>query len=374
VEVLRGERAVLRPWRAEDTPDLAAAGADEVTLRFLGHLPSPYTLDDARWWVTEGAPAAIAAGGWAYAVADPVTDRIIGGCGMSRLGREKGAIGYWVAPWARGRGVATEVARLLATQAFATGFPRLELHTDQQNVASQRVALAAGFTREGVARGAGARRDGSRYDHIVWARLATDSGEPTARGIPDLPGRAELRGPDDLGGELTDGVVTLRPVIADDTDDVFALRMLPESIMRAVPPGPIDREAARRRCAVAASLWLAGQRADLTIRDAGTGAFAGDIGLYYSEAGTQQAMIGYSLSREYRGRGFATRSVNLLVDWAFAALPLARIIAGTAPDNTPSHRVLARAGFVREAYQRDRLPGAGDARVDDIQWVMLRRR
>jgi RimJ/RimL family protein N-acetyltransferase len=171
---------------------------------------------------------------------------------------------------------------------------------------------------------------------------------------------------------LTDGVVTLRPLIADDTDDLFALRSLPESVLRSVPPDPPDLEDLRRRCALSGSQWLAGRRADLTIRDAATDAFAGDIGLYYHDAGTQQAMIGYGLAREYRGRGFTTRAVNLLVDWAFANLPLARIIAGTAPDNVASHRVLARAGFVREAYQRDRLPGAADTRVDDIQWVRLR--
>jgi RimJ/RimL family protein N-acetyltransferase len=291
---------------------------------------------------------------------------------MSRRRTSGGEIGYWVAPWARGRGIASEAARLLAAQAFAIGIPRLELRTDQENLASQRVALAAGFVREGLARGAGQGRDGSRYDQIVWARLATDSGEPTARAIPDLPGRTDLRSPADLGGELTDGVVTLRPLIADDADDLFALRALPESVLRSVPPDPPDRADVRLRCALAASGWLAGTRADLTIRDAATDAFAGDIGLYYQSPGTQQAMIGYGLSREYRGKGYTTRAVNLLVDWAFANLPLARIVAGTAPDNLPSHRVLARAGFVRESYERDRLPGVGGARVDDIQWVRFR--
>lgn len=372
MEVVRGQRVVLRPFRPEDAADVAAGCADELTQRFLPRLPSPYTRADAEWWITEGAPAAIAGGGWAYGLADPDTDRILGGAGLSRHGDDAGEIGYWVAPWARGRGVATEAARLLAARAFETGLARLTLHTDPENIASQRVAIAAGFSREGVARGAGRRRDGSRYDQIVWARLATDSGEPTPRAIPDLPGRTTLRGPTDLGGELTDGVVTLRPMVAEDADDVYARRSLPESVLRSVPPTPPEREEVRRRCALAPSLWLAGQRVDLTIRDAATDAFAGDIGLYYQEAPTQQAMIGYGLAREYRGRGFTTRAVNLLVDWAFAALPLVRIIAGTAPDNVASHRVLARAGFIREAYQRDRLPGPNGTRIDDIQWVRFR--
>jgi RimJ/RimL family protein N-acetyltransferase len=326
-------------------------------------MPSPYTLDDARSWITEGAPSVVSAGGQAYGIADPASDRIIGGVGLSRRAHDCGEIGYWVAPSARGRGIATQAARLIAAHAFAKGTPRLELRTEPENVGSQRVAIAAGFTRESVARGAGATRDGDRADLIVWARLASDSGKPVKRLIPDLP-----------EGELSDGVVTLRPLTADDADDTYALRSLPECVLRSVPPVAPERDELARRCAHAPSLWLAGTRAELTIRDAGSGAYAGEIGLHYGGAGIQQAMIGYSMTREWRGRGLVTRAVNLLVDWAFEHLSVVRIIAGTAPDNGASQRVLARAGFEREAYQRALLPGPDDSRIDDIQWVRFRPR
>ena len=230
-----------------------------------------------------------------------------------------------------------------------------------ENVASQRVALAAGFAREGVAREAGQERDGTYYDQIVWARLASDPDGPAPRLLPDLP-----------GGLLTDGVVTLRPVTLADTDDVFALDNLPEVYTRSVPAEPRPWAGVRRRCALAASKWLAGERADLTIRDAATEAFAGTIGMFHIEPPTGQAMIGYSQTREWRGRGYVTRAVNLLVDWAFRDVDLIRVIAGTAPDNTASHAVLARAGFEREAYQHARLPGPDGTRVDDIQWARIR--
>jgi RimJ/RimL family protein N-acetyltransferase len=367
MDVLRGDRVVLRPFREDDAADVASGCADPVTQRFLPHLPSPYTIDDARWWIGTGAPAAVAAGHLAYGFADPTTDRIIGGGGVSR-GTDAGEVGYWVAPPARGAGVATEATRLLVTQAFAGGVHRVVLHTHPENLSSQRVAIKAGFTREGIARGAGQGRDGSAYDKIVWARLATDPPGPSRRTLPDLPG------PPGNAGELTDGVVSLRALTSADADDTYALRILPECVLRSVPPVEPDRAEVERRCAQAASMWLAGVRADLTIRDVASGVYAGEIGLYYAESGLQQAMIGYSVTREWRGRGYATRAVNLLVGWAFVALGVARVIAGTAPDNAASHRVLARAGFVREAYMRDRLPGPGDTRIDDIQWVRLRAR
>lgn len=361
MQVLHGERIVLRRLRPEDAADVAQGCSDELTQRYLTHLPSPYTLDDARWWIGEGSNGAFASGGWAFGVADAVTDRIIGGAGGALRGRRGAEIGYWVAPTARARGVATEAAALLAAHVFASGTHRIELRTHPENIASQRVALAAGFSREGSSREAGTERDGSRYDMTVWARLATDPVGPTPRLLPDLP-----------GGMLTDGVVTLRPTNVGDTDDVFALDNLPEVYLRSVPPEPRPLAQVRRRCALAPSKWLADERADFTIRDAQTDAFTGTIGMFHPESATGQAMIGYSQSPQWRGRGYVTRAVNLLVDWAFREVGLVRVIAGVAPDNAASHAVLARAGFEREGYQRARLPGPDGTRVDDVQWARIR--
>ena len=97
----------LRPYRARATsPTLVAGCADPLTQRFISGLPDPYTEADARWWITEGAPAAWTGGGAAYAIADPATDRLLGAVGLSNPvpARRQAEIGYWVAPWARGRG------------------------------------------------------------------------------------------------------------------------------------------------------------------------------------------------------------------------------------------------------------------------------
>jgi len=368
--VIHGDRVVLRLWRGEDADDLAAGCDDPLTQRFLPFLPSPYTRADANWWITEGAPAALAAGGAAYAIADPATDRVLGGAGFGRKHAGAAEMGYWVAPWARRGGAATAAARMLAAHAFSEGLERLTLRTDPANAASQRVAIAAGFTREGVERGGGRDRDGGRYDQIVWARLDTDADEPTRRLLPDLPGRG-LDGGRWSDGELTDGVVTLRPLRAADTDDTHALRSLADVVATSVPPVGPDRDAVSRTCARAEAGWLAGERADLTVRDATTGDYAGEIGLYYLEPPTQQAMIGYSIAPGWRGRGYATRAALLVTEWAFSAVGIARLVAGTAPKNVRSQRVLERAGFRREGYQRSRLPGSDGTRIDDILYALL---
>jgi RimJ/RimL family protein N-acetyltransferase len=142
---------VLRAWRPSDAPAVARACDDPESARFLAGFPSPYTLADAeayldrvRTWPERGD--------FAYAIVD-VADELLGSITL-HLGAAPPAIGYWVAPWARGRGVATAALRALATWAVdAGGLDRLELTTDPENVASQRVAEKAGFIREGIVAG-----------------------------------------------------------------------------------------------------------------------------------------------------------------------------------------------------------------------------
>jgi RimJ/RimL family protein N-acetyltransferase len=74
---------------------------------------------------------------------------------------------------------------------------------------------------------------------------------------------------------------------------------------------------------------------------------------------------------EFRGRGFATRASVLLSRWAFANTAIARLIAGTSPSNAGSQKVLEAAGFLREGYQRNRLPGIAGGRIDDVLWGLL---
>jgi RimJ/RimL family protein N-acetyltransferase len=55
--------------------------------------------------------------------------------------------------------------------------------------------------------------------------------------------------------------------------------------------------------------------------------------------------IGYSLLPQYQRKGYATEAVHALAGWAFSHPEVCMVIAETLPDNEPSIRVLARAGF-----------------------------
>jgi RimJ/RimL family protein N-acetyltransferase len=83
-------------------------------------------------------------------------------------------IGISLLPDARGLGYGTEAQRLVADYLFAaTPIDRVEASTDVENLAEQRSLEKAGFTREGIIRGAQVRH-GVRHDLVNFARLRSD--------------------------------------------------------------------------------------------------------------------------------------------------------------------------------------------------------
>ena len=176
VATIETSRLLLRPHRAEDAPDVAIACRDELTQRWLP-LPNPYTEADALAWCTEMAPRFRTSGeGIEWVAVRRSDDRLIGTFGLKRTDwrMKTSEIGYWVAPWARGEGLAVEAVTAIARWLLLEqGFERLGLRAAPGNVASQRVAERAGFTREGVARNAGFTNAG-RIDLVVYSIIPAD--------------------------------------------------------------------------------------------------------------------------------------------------------------------------------------------------------
>jgi len=56
--------------------------------------------------------------------------------------------------------------------------------------------------------------------------------------------------------------------------------------------------------------------------------------------------IGYGISHEFQGQGYATEAVKAAVNWALKQAGVLRVEAETEPDNKASQRVLAKCGFV----------------------------
>ncbi len=186
-------RLRLRPPEERDVARVTAICQDVEVQRWT-RVPVPYTEDDARRFVQFSSDGlshgtgvrlvAVAAGadgvlgpdaapdGDADADADvppdagedaapdgdegAVSDVVLGAAGIDIHRRDlSGELGYWVAPDARRRGIATRSSRLLLRFAFGPlqlGYVGLWAAAD--NPGSNAVARSLGFTFEGTARDA----------------------------------------------------------------------------------------------------------------------------------------------------------------------------------------------------------------------------
>ncbi len=167
-------RLLLRTFRRADMAENTLACRDELSRRWLP-LPDPYTEADSEAWCTVIAPAFRTSGdGIQWAIERD--GRWAGSIGLHHtewLARES-EVGYLVAPWARGAGVATEAVRAVARWLLVEReFERLTLRHAPGNEASRRVAQKAGFTREGTLRNAGFTHDG-RIDLVLWSLIRPD--------------------------------------------------------------------------------------------------------------------------------------------------------------------------------------------------------
>jgi RimJ/RimL family protein N-acetyltransferase len=97
--------------------------------------------------------------------------------------------------------------------------------------------------------------------------------------------------------------------------------------------------------------WRDGSRAGFAI-ESHDGEFLG-LGLYVRiEEQGQEGEIGYVVGPAARGRGVATRTLQLLTEWGFSQLGMKRIELWIDTTNTGSKRVAERAGYVLEGVLR----------------------
>lgn len=177
--VLPGEPLVagptwLRPWRDSDAAAVTAACQDPDIARWT-RVPDNYTEADARAFLLYRHDAVLSGTAAPFAVVSP-DERLLGSVALLEIERThlRAEVGYWLAPEARGQGHATRAVRLVCGWGFvALGLERIVLHAATENLASQGVALRAGFTREAVLRAYFAGKRGQE-DMVAFGLLVDE--------------------------------------------------------------------------------------------------------------------------------------------------------------------------------------------------------
>ncbi|MEO5939339.1 MAG: GNAT family N-acetyltransferase, partial [Candidatus Limnocylindrales bacterium] len=109
----------LRRWRPADAPAVFAACQDPLIARFVP-IPQPYELASAEGFVEARRNDEDGGHESGFAIVNADTETLLGA--ISRYGPigHRAMFGYWLAPAARGRGVATRALHLIVDWTLTT--------------------------------------------------------------------------------------------------------------------------------------------------------------------------------------------------------------------------------------------------------------
>jgi RimJ/RimL family protein N-acetyltransferase len=167
--------------------------------------------------------------------------------------------------------------------------------------------------------------------------------------------------------------LSIRPVANADLPALFAIRSSPE-VAATMPDHPTtyDEWLVRLGRTGLAEHLLAVELAGRVI---------GDLKLHVTdgwaqaevraEAARSQAVIGWCLSPEHRGRGYAVEAAGELVRLCFESLGLRRLTASTLSDNGPSLGVITALGMTLEAHHRRAFLHRTRGWVDVVEYALL---
>jgi RimJ/RimL family protein N-acetyltransferase len=165
----------LKPLDERWISDLEELVADPEALRFT-RIREPPPPGFARDWISSYADGRRNGTRDGFAAIDEHGKFV--GVGLAPRIEQDAAeveLGYIVVPEARGRGVATEILRLLTSWALEDlQAQRIYLTIDVENPASSVVAARCGYRLEGVMRSIHVKQ-GRRGDAELWSRLPTDA-------------------------------------------------------------------------------------------------------------------------------------------------------------------------------------------------------
>lgn len=344
IPTLTDGAVVLRGPREDDVLGSWEQCQDPLSQQWTT-VPVPYSLDDARQWITEVIPGFWESGAeWHFVVEHD--GRF---AGTMTLRREASAgdagraeLAYGSHPRVRGSGAMERAARLL----LEWGFAERGLHTvvwwcNRGNWPSRKLAWRLGFAVEGTVRQYLPHREEFR-DAWVGTLLRDD---------PRQPRHPWLEVPRIVGDKVVlrphrDGDVPRVHEAANDERTSYWLGQLPH---------PYTLEHARAFVRDRSEGMARGTDLHWMIADPQSDLLLGTVSLMHLQDGT--AEVGYWAHPEARGRGVMTEAVRLAARHAFidpedGGLGLHRLTLYSAVDNTASRHVAEANGFRPTGVER----------------------
>lgn len=152
---------------------------------------------------------------------------------------------------------------------------------------------------------------------------------------------------------LKNNNICLRPISETDIDQLVrnANNKNVADGLRDYFPHPYDRNDAREYIEMISNLELLSNFA-IVVDDE----FAGMIGFVpQTDVYRYTGELGYWIGEDYWGKGIVTKSLIMLINYAFDDLNYKKLIACVFGYNSGSMRVLEKAGFEREGVIKDQV-------------------
>ncbi len=163
---------ILREWKKEDVEALAkAADNPKIAENLRNTFPTPYSLDDAKWYVND----CIANEGNDQITRAIIVDgKAVGSIGIfvkSDVYEKSGELGYWLSEDHWRRGITSQAVRMICREAFAAfDIIRIFAEPFEDNASSRGVLEKAGFTYEGTMRN-GVYKNGKVHSYCMYSLL-----------------------------------------------------------------------------------------------------------------------------------------------------------------------------------------------------------
>lgn len=353
VPTLTDGTVTLRGHRADDARGVFEQCQDPISQQWTT-VPLPYSMEDARSFVTATMPTGWADGtDWGFAV--EVDGRYAGTVELRDEGEGRLEIAYGSHPWVRGTGAMERALRLLVDWGFDDRQARvLVWRANKGNWASRKVAWRLGFTIEGTVRAALAQR-GELRDAWVGTLLATDDRDPKGAWLEVPVLEAE-------GLRLRPWQESDVPRIVEACSDErtqFWLGQMPYPYDDAEALAWLEHQAENR---------ARGSGVAWAIVDPGDDVALASVS-YFGLVPEVEAEIGYWAHPDARGRGLMTRAMAVVVRHLFEEVGVRRVSAGAAVDNTASRRVIEANGL--RPFGVERLGTVVRTGRADIAWYDL---
>ena len=154
-------------------------------------------------------------------------------------------------------------------------------------------------------------------------------------------------------GPLRTARLVLRPMTADDVDDIHAYQSRPD-VCRYLPFEPRSRDEVAEKVAKYSTALVLNGSGDfwqLAIERAGDpGHVIGDVYFTIKDVTSATCEIGWTLHPDHTGSGYMTEAAGAVLEIAFTELGLHRASAELDPRNHASAAVCTRLGMRKEAH------------------------